>query len=86
MNPIQDTNLADLVDIASKQVVQDLRDEGVAQIKRLFVKTYVLTNEITKDERTLEGKKKSLATVVETISKVQKGDWSALKKEEKKEE
>lgn len=85
MLQIKDTKLEDLVARASQELLEEMRIEGVTQIKKIYQKQYVLTKEIKNDEQNLNKKKESLKRAEDTIVKLQAGDWTALKDDNKQE-
>ncbi len=76
--PIEDTNLEDLVKEASGELLLERRHAATTLIKNFLMKVEGLTSEIKNLKNQLSKKEESLAKTLEKIKRLKAGDWSLL--------
>ncbi len=86
MNPIEDTNLADLIIEASNEVIEKRREKAKEQIMAMLERITFLDIEVKNMEKNLLNKKTELVKMQGRLETLRKGDWNVLQDVGKKEQ
>lgn len=83
MKPIDDTNLALLVEDANRELLGELRDQAKTKVRALFQRKIALFEEKKRKDHELSKITRKLESIEAQITRLRAGDWSVLTEGEK---
>ena len=85
MKEIPETNLPDLIEAASKSLLQERRKDAESRIRGLLIRQEAMSESIRTKESELKKLREKLEKSVAKMTRLSKGDWSVLAELEQEE-